>query len=64
MNHKQLICHTKILCFLDMHCSFLLGNNFLHNYLSIQIHLNFNALTLKKELVNRENFTVGPCDMP
>jgi hypothetical protein len=35
-----------------MHGGFLLRNNFRHNYLSIQIHHNFNALTLKKELVN------------
>jgi hypothetical protein len=46
-NNKFVI--KKILCFPNMHGDFLLGNNFVSNYLLMQIHL---ALTLKKELVN------------
>jgi hypothetical protein len=42
----------KILCFPNMHGDFLLGNNFISNYLSMQIYHKFVALTLKKELVN------------
>jgi hypothetical protein len=35
-----------------MHGDFLLGNNFISNYLPMQIHYKFVALTLKKELVD------------
>jgi hypothetical protein len=51
MSNKKFVI-PKILCFPNMHGDFLLGNNFISNYLPMQIHYKFVALTFKKELVN------------
>ena len=48
MSNKKYVI-PKILRFPNMHGDFLLGNNFISNYLPMQIHYKCVALTLKKK---------------
>jgi hypothetical protein len=50
MNKNKFVI-PKILFFPNMHGDILLGNNFINNYLPMQIHHKYIALTLQNELV-------------